>query len=129
MFCKKCGKQIEESQRYCQYCGYDNTISSTNQRAEDRQSYQQPQQPNVVVNNYAGPQYGSWHTPSPKDKTITLVLAILLGIIGVHRFYVGKVGTGILYFLSGGLLGIGWIVDIVKIASGTFTDGAGRIIS
>ena len=42
-----------------------------------------------------------------------LVLAILLGWLGVHRFYRGSAGMGVLYLLTGGLCGVGWIVDII----------------
>ncbi len=59
---------------------------------------------------------------SPKSRMITLLLAIFLGEIGIHRFYAGKVGTGILYLCTGGLFGIGWIVDVIMIAMGSFTD-------
>jgi TM2 domain-containing membrane protein YozV len=59
---------------------------------------------------------------SPKSRTVALVLAIFLGEFGIHRFYVGKTGTGILYLLTGGLLGIGWIVDIIMIIVGSYTD-------
>ena len=59
---------------------------------------------------------------SPKSRLAALLLAIFLGEFGLHRFYVGKVGTGILYLCTGGLLGIGWIVDILMIIFGSFTD-------
>lgn len=62
---------------------------------------------------------------SPKSKQMTLILCILVGYLGVHDFYVGKIGKGILMMFTGGLFFIGWIADIIKIASGTFTDGAG----
>lgn len=67
--------------------------------------------------------------PSPKNKTAALILAILTGYIGFHRFYVGKVGTGILYLLTGGMFLFGWIIDICKIAGNKFTDGKGRLIT
>ena len=59
---------------------------------------------------------------SPKSRMVTLLLAIFLGEFGIHRFYVGKVGTGILYLCTGGLFGIGWVVDVIMIAVGSFTD-------
>lgn len=65
--------------------------------------------------------------PEPtKSWTITLILLLLLGGIGVHRFYVGKVGTGILYMFTGALFGIGWLVDFIKILTGKFTDKQGQ---
>ena len=60
---------------------------------------------------------------SKKDKTVALLLCIFLGCLGIHRFYVGKIGTGILYLLTGAVFGIGWIVDIILIAMGKFKDG------
>ena len=59
---------------------------------------------------------------SQKNKTTALLLCIFLGGLGVHRFYVGKAGTGVLYLCTGGVLGIGWIIDIVRIATGSFRD-------
>lgn len=53
-------------------------------------------------------------------KTTLLILAILVGYLGIHRFYAGKIASGILYLLTGGLFGIGWIVDVVLIASDKF---------
>ncbi len=81
------------------------------------------QAPNIIINNNM---YGGI---SPKSKIATLILCILLGELGIHRFYVGKVGTGLIWFLTGGLFLIGWILDIIKVASGTFRDGAGMIVS
>ena len=67
-------------------------------------------------------------TVSDKSKTTALILCILLGGVGAHHFYVGRAGMGILYLFTGGLLGIGWIVDIINIASGNFKDSYGRLI-
>ena len=65
---------------------------------------------------------------SEKDWMTTLPLCLLCGGIGVHRYYVGKIGTGILYTLTFGLFGIGYLVDLIKIATGKFTDKDGNYI-
>jgi TM2 domain-containing membrane protein YozV len=66
---------------------------------------------------------------SDKSKTTALILCIVLSWLGVHRFYVGKVGTGILFLLTLGGLGIWWIIDIIQIATGKFTDKQGRVLA
>ena len=65
---------------------------------------------------------------SDKNWIATLLLCIFLGTFGIHRFYVGKVGTGILMLLTGGVFGILWIIDIIMIAVGSFTDKGGRFV-
>ena len=62
---------------------------------------------------------------SYKRKLAALILCILGGPLGLHRYYVGKIGTGILYTLTGGLCGIGWIIDIFRILLGSFRDNTG----
>tara|TARA_Y100001934_G_scaffold180620_1_gene213663 strand:+ start:221 stop:457 length:237 start_codon:yes stop_codon:yes gene_type:complete len=66
---------------------------------------------------------------SDKEKMTTLLLCILpalVGITGIHRFYVGKIGSGIAMLLTCGGLGIWWIIDIIFIAMGKFTDKDNR---
>ena len=65
---------------------------------------------------------------SRKSRLAALLLCIFLGPIGVHYFYCGRVGMGLLYLFTGGLLGIGWIVDIIRIACGSFRDKQGRYL-
>jgi TM2 domain-containing membrane protein YozV len=63
---------------------------------------------------------------SPRSRLVAFLLCFLLGGIGVHRFYVGKVGTGILMILTLGGLGIWVLVDLIMIAVGSFRDAEGR---
>ena len=65
---------------------------------------------------------------SSKSYAGTLVLVILLGYLGIHRFYVGKVGTGILFLLTFGWVGIGWLIDVFTVLFGNFTDKTGSFI-
>ncbi len=59
---------------------------------------------------------------SSKNKIVALILCIFMGFFGVHQFYVGKSKMGWIYLFTVGLFGIGWIVDIVRLATGTFCD-------
>lgn len=59
---------------------------------------------------------------SEKSFVTALILCILFGVLGVHRFYVGKIGTGFLQLITFGGLGIWAFVDIIIIAMGKFKD-------
>jgi TM2 domain-containing membrane protein YozV len=66
---------------------------------------------------------------SPKSRLVALLLCWFLGIFGAHRFYVGKVGTGILMLVTLGGLGIWAIVDFIMIIVGAFKDKEGRAVA
>lgn len=61
------------------------------------------------------------------SKTAAILITVFLGGLGVHRFMTGKIGTGIIWLLTGGCFGIGWIVDIISIAQGKFTRKDGTL--
>lgn len=66
---------------------------------------------------------------SSKSRTAAGLLCFFLGEFGIHRFYVGKVGTGILWLFTLGLFGIGWFIDLIVIICGSFKDSDGLYLS
>lgn len=110
-FCKHCGGKIAEQAVICPLCGCQVEQLNGNQN-------QQP----IVINNtntntnvasakaVAGMGYGR-----AKNKWVALLLCIFLGLLGGHKFYEGKAGMGILYIFTGGLFGIGLIIDFISI--------------
>ncbi len=71
----------------------------------------------------------SGQSASPKSRLAAAILAWFLGVIGVHRFYVGKVGTGILMIVTLGGLGVWVLIDFIVILMGSFKDKEGRVLS
>ena len=66
---------------------------------------------------------------SESNKTILPIVLFLILLPTVHRFYVGKIGTGLLFFFTVGGLGIWWIYDVIISITGNFTDKQGRKIT
>ena len=105
MCCSRCGRQFEGD--FCPYCG-----------ERVRRCRARPRKSSDSVNE----QY------SDRNWLITLILCVVVGKLGVHRFYCGKIGTGILWLLTGGCFLVGYILDIIAVAQGKFRDIDGKII-
>lgn len=67
--------------------------------------------------------------PSDKSRAVALALCIPLGVFGAHRFYVGKIGTGLLQLCTLGGLGLWYLYDLIVLASGEFRDADGRRVA
>ena len=104
MFCNNCGTAIPEGASKCEKCGT----------------------PVVVDNKVVGHvQYPQPQAVSDKGKGTAALLCFFLGNLGVHRFYVGKVGTGIVMLLTLGCVGIWTLIDFIIILCGNFKDKYG----
>lgn len=64
-----------------------------------------------------------------KSWVVALVLCLLLGMLGAHRFYAGKIGTGIVQILTFGGLGLWVLIDLIMILVGKFTDKDGHALA
>lgn len=95
-FCRSCGQIISSLAAVCPHCGA----------------------PTGLRNIPAG--------ASPKSRLVALLLCFFVGVFGIHRFYVGKIGTGILQIITIGGLGIWTFVDFILIILGAFKDKEGR---
>lgn len=105
-FCKYCGEKIAEDAIICTHCG---------RQVEELKGSQNP---NVIINNTnanvnTNINRGYGHAGKPKNKWVSLVLCIFT-VCG-HKFYEEKIGMGIIYLLTFGLFGIGWIIDIISL--------------
>ncbi|MFR9603647.1 MAG: TM2 domain-containing protein [Rikenellaceae bacterium] len=97
MYCKHCGKEINDNAVICVHCGCASATQPVNQ-----------------------------NTTTDNRGLTTLLLCIFLGGLGIHRFYVGKTGTGILMLFTLGCCGILTLIDLIMIVMGEFTDADGN---
>jgi len=83
---------------------------------------------NNTQNNYADDNdiLGLGLEEGEKSQSIAIALWFFLGIIGVHRFYLGHIGLGVLYLLTFGLCGVGWLIDGILFLTGDLKPANGK---
>lgn len=132
MFCTHCGTRIPDGAAFCPGCGAPADNSSQANTGDWNRQYQSSGgQPNYGYSqpNYSQtppPYYGAG--PRPKERLVAIVLCCVgfCGLSGLHRFYTGKIGTGILWLLTGGCFLIGTIIDLISLLDGSFRDNYGN---
>lgn len=92
MFCKQCGKPIDDGQDLCEDC----KATNANQNTANNQQYSQPQNNNVNYNNYNN---NNNNNSNGKSKIAAGLLGIFLGAFGVHNFYLGYTGKAVAQLL------------------------------
>lgn len=120
MKCTACGSPGEGS--VCSYCGTQ--LSSSPDRQEPEPKHDIPKQEKVISSSIDYQEF--LRMSKRKSKGTALILCFFLGMIGGHYFYVGNNKMGFIYLLTFGLFGLGWFVDIFRIASGSFKDVDGN---
>lgn len=114
-YCKFCGEKINEDAVICTKCGRQ--VEELKKAASEN--------PNIIINNSNSSVNSNVNTNQningasrmgkPKNKWVAILLCLLLGYLGAHKFYEGKTGMGILYLFTGGLFLIGVILDFIAL--------------
>lgn len=116
-YCKYCGSQIPWDAVICVHCGCQVEELKSEQRAQvvvNNTNDNSSSNTNANVNRTVGGQ-AVIVDGRAKSKWVALMLCFFLGYLGAHKFYEDKVGMGILYLLTCGLFGIGWVVDFISL--------------
>ena len=118
MNCERCGATAPPGSERCAYCGGFFDVHPSGDQAT------QPAPQPVIVNVYhTAP---SQLAVSDKKRWTAFFLCLFLGWMGVHKFYLGKIGMGVLYFFTFGVFGIGWAIDLILLLFGISRDYQGR---
>ena len=129
MFCRNCGKELIGTPEICVGCGARPLVGSSFCQACGAETNALAE---ICIK--CGARLGKAEAVdiSSKSQLTTTLLCILpawiVGIAGIHRFYLGKIGTGIAMLLTLGGLGIWTLIDFIYVVSGSMKDKEGKLI-
>ena len=109
-FCKYCGGKIPEDAVLCTLCGRQ--VEEIKRDAPAPQVVINNANTNSNVNENAN---NAFVASRRRSKWVAFFLCLFLGVLGAHKFYEGKTGMGVLYLLTVGLCGVGWIIDCIAL--------------
>jgi len=129
MFCRNCGKELIGTAEICPNCGA-RPLAGTS----FCQNCGAPVTPLTEICVKCGARIAKAKAEevSSKSRLVTTLLCVLpayfVAIAGIHRFYLGKIGTGIAMLLTLGGLGIWTLIDFIFAVSGNMKDKEGKLI-
>ena len=125
-FCKDCLVEVK-GRMYCK-ADLGNVIDEAKQQAANATPTINITNSNDSVNTNTNMNMNGIGLPRRKSKMVALILCIIgfFGFAGLHRMYVGKVGSGVLHFFTFGICIFGTIFDLISILSGGFRDSYGQ---
>ncbi len=126
MFCRNCGKELIGTPEICLGCGAKPLVGTNFCQACGTETNQMAE---ICVKCGVRLAKAEEIDVSPKSRLAVTLLAWFLGGFGVHRFYLGKIGTGILMIITFGGLGIWALIDFIFAVTGNMRDKEGRLIT
>jgi TM2 domain-containing membrane protein YozV len=114
MYCQNCGLFFPDEETSCKECG--GPLAQTKKELPFDEGLQPPSEPPALPE------------VSPKQRNTVILLCYFAGIFGVHRFYLGKILSGIFMLLTLGGLTIWTCIDFVTAVTGTLRDSNGRYL-
>ncbi len=109
VFCRYCGQQISDIDLVCPHC-------------DSKQNF-------TIVSSYNSSHISSSNSRKNSEGVIAFIVCFFFGVFGIHRFIYGKIGTGLLMLITLGGFGIWWLIDLIRIGIGHFTDSQGNHLS
>jgi len=125
MYCRNCGNEVSEKAVMCVACG-------TPPMAGDKYCHnckaETPPNATICMKCGVSVAHSNPVQKEGRDWLTALLLCFFLGVFGVHRFYTGHIGLGVVQLLTLGGCGIWALIDFILIIVGSFKDADGRLL-